>query len=75
MLCLYRAQKPKPFEIMAVLKEPRFADIVALLPKPSSLSEMRSVKILTVRYTAERRAEACQAPVSMFSLATRGENS
>lgn len=65
----------KPFEIMAVLREAQFATVLEALPKPSSVAELRSVplgrrgfqghlaarKILTVRYAAERREDACQA--------------
>ncbi|CAJ1331190.1 unnamed protein product [Effrenium voratum] len=50
-----------PFALMAVLREAVFADVLAALPEPMSKSEMRSVKVLSVKYPSDQRRDACQA--------------
>ena len=54
--------KAKPFEIMAVVQQlEALASVKESVPKPLSASELRSVKVLTLKYGGEQRHEACQA--------------
>jgi len=51
------AQKSqKPLVIMAVLRDNVFSAVLEILPAPLSSSELRSVKILTLKYGDARRA-------------------
>lgn len=52
----------RPFELVAVLRKPVFSEVTKSLPHPTlSVSELRSVKMLTVKYASDQRDAACRA--------------
>ena len=61
------ASTAKAYEIMAVLRDGAAASTVkGVVPPPLSMSELRSVKVLTLQYRSSQ--EACQAFQKLQSL-------
>mmetsp|Transcript_16777 Transcript_16777/g.31730 ORF Transcript_16777/g.31730 Transcript_16777/m.31730 type:complete len:160 (-) Transcript_16777:6-485(-) len=53
---------PSHYVIMAVLqKDAAFAEITASIPQPASKSELRSLRMMTLKYSGSQKHEACQA--------------